>query len=331
MNPLWKIFLLTQQAGIEEDGGIIFPSAHPANPNRICPAAHLAVLTVSGNDAAKFLQGQITCNVFDVTESQSRIGAICNPKGRAAATFVLVKTPDAFLLVLPSDLLQSMKERLQKFVLRSDVKIADRRDDYCLIGISQADTDGQGEGLFATRQQGVISIKFSAVENRRLVIADPEKAVEFWTAKVEREIFQPENSERWRLGDMLAGIPWLSPETAEEFIPQMLNLDKLGGISFSKGCYTGQEIVARTHYLGKAKREMFLAEAATAAAPLPNSPILDRNADGRAPVGSVLTAFLEDSVCTMLVILHSADIDRYDLILPGPDQDKVTLLIKGPF
>lgn len=324
MNQNWKNFLLSRQANFDNDNRIIFPSPSPENHKRIYPVAHLAVLTVAGKDAAKLLQGQMTCNINDATETQSGLGAFCNLKGRAIATFILIKTSDAFLLVLPVDLLQTVKTRLQKYVLRSDVIFADSSDEFCLIGTSQG--DAQSGRLFATLQDEVISVKLSSTMNHCLAIARAEKAIEFWTDRVHRLGFQPDQSDQWRYLELLAGIPWLSTATSEEFIPQMFNLDKLGGISFNKGCYTGQEIVARTHYLGQAKREMFLAEAITKTAPEPNSPIIDSSTGIDSIVGKVLSAHQQDSNCTMLIILQSPGNQFQELKLAGSNQGKITLL-----
>ncbi len=273
MNQNWKNFLLSQNATFESDTRITFPAKADYNDKTIYPVAHLAVLTVSGKDAAKLLQGQITCNINDVTEIKSSLGALCNPKGRAITTFLLVKTGDAFLMVLPEELLEPVKKRLQMYVLRSDVTLTDSSDQLCLIGLCHP--ENQVGPLFATTQKEIITVNFSATQNRYLVIAEADKAIALWSDRAENQGFQPENSDQWRYLDIISGIPWLTTETSEEFIPQMLNLDLLGGISFNKGCYTGQEIVARTHYLGKAKRALFLAECNTPSPPAPNSTIFD--------------------------------------------------------
>ena len=324
MNQNWKNFLLSQQADLDQDNRIVFPSPAPAGLNRIYPVAHLAVLTVAGKDAAKLLQGQMTCNVNDINETQSSLGAFCNPKGRAIATFLLVKTHDAFLLVLPAELLPTVKERLQKYVLRSDVTITDSSDALCVIGVKLA--DAPAGRLFASHQDDVISVNLDASGTLCLVIAPAELAIVFWTDRINRLGFQPDNSEQWRYLELRAGIPWLCAATSEEFIPQMLNLDKLGGISFNKGCYTGQEIVARTHYLGQAKREMFLAEAEASTAPEPMTAIIDDNSDSDAVVGKVLSSQQQGAICTLLAVLATSGDAGDKLRLTGQNQGKITLL-----
>jgi tRNA-modifying protein YgfZ len=328
MNQNWKNFLLSQNAKFESDIYISFPDISDYNGKTIYPVAHLAVLTVSGKDAAKLLQGQITCNINDITESKSSLGAICNPKGRAIATFLLIKTNDAFLLVLPGELLEPVKKRLQMYILRSDVTLMDSSNDLCLIGLCHS--AGDAEPLFGTTQQGTIAVNLS---NRYLVIAEADKAVALWSERVNHQGFQPENSEQWRYLDILSGLPWLTTETSEEFIPQSLNLDKLGGISFNKGCYTGQEIIARTHYLGKAKRAMFLAECKSPTAPEPNSAIIDDSMGTEQSIGNILYAqpsrvahANNETIFKMLVVLQTADVNTDNLKLKNRNQDKITLL-----
>lgn len=322
MNPDWKNWLLAQHANFENDTDIVFPSPEHEGNRRIYPIAHLGVLTVAGSDAAKFLQGQITCNINDITDTKSSLGAMCNPKGRAITTFLLVKSADAFLLILPQELLASVRKRLQMYVLRSAVTLTDSSDELCLIGLADgASQPGQAPDFATSREENIVV----NLQNRCLIIVKADNVQKFWVDQVKLG-FQPEDSAQWRYLDIISGIPWLTETTSEEFIPQMLNLDKLGGISFNKGCYTGQEIVARTHYLGKAKREMFVAECGTLASPEPNSIIIDDNADTEQGIGKVLCAQNRQNSCKMLIVLHVSDTNTYNLRLKNYNQDKVALL-----
>ena len=327
MNQSWKNFLLSQNATFERDTRIIFPDKAGHNAKTIYPVAHLAILTVGGKDAAKLLQGQITINVNDVTEIKSSLGALCNPKGRAITTFLLIKTGDVFLMVLPEELLEPIKKRLQMYVLRSDVTLTDSSDQHCLMGLNYPVT--KPEPLFATCQQEIIKINLSATQSRYLVIAEADKAIALWSDRVANQGFQPAPSDQWRFLDILSGIPWLTRETSEEFIPQMLNLDLLGGISFNKGCYTGQEVVARTHYLGKAKRALFLAECDTPFTPAPNSSIVDDSTGTEQAMGKVLLAHRSNVAhenCKMLIVLQVSDSGTYNLKLKDSNLTKITLL-----
>lgn len=309
MNPHWKNFLLAHHADFSDAAHVHFPPAE--GEQRLYPIAHLAVLTVSGNNAAQFLQGQITCNVHDVTTMQSSLGAMCTPKGRVISTFLLVKSADDFLLILPAELLETVKKRLSMYVLRSKVTLTDSSDSLCLLGL----TNLSNKAFLATEQQN--SVVRVHLGNRDLIIADEQSAIQLWAEYVALG-YQATDSMYWLTLDILAGIPWLSVATSEEFIPQMLNLDKLGGISLTKGCYTGQEIVARTHYLGKAKRALFIAECLTDT-PEANAAIIDENGQ---MVGNVLIAH-DDK---LLMVLHLGDTDTSRLQLKDYHHAPVTLL-----
>lgn len=272
-----------------------------------CLLTHLAVLTVSGQDAAQFLQGQITCNVNDVTATHSSLGAMCNPKGRAITTFLLAKSGDDFLLILPAELLEIVKKRLSMYVLRAKVTLTDCSGSLCLLGFTAQSTDAF---LASYQQDGAVRIN---VGNRDLVIADEHNASVMLAQGVETI-----DSMHWQTLDILGGIPWLTTATSEQFIPQMLNLDKLGGISLTKGCYTGQEIVARTHYLGKAKRALFVAECETAT-PEANASIIDTNGQ---IVGNVLSA--NDG--KLLIVLQLGETDTTQLQLKDYNHAPLTLL-----
>ncbi|TRW94739.1 YgfZ/GcvT domain-containing protein [Candidatus Methylobacter oryzae] len=325
MNADWKNFLLAENAIFKNDIDITFPSSDHKSSQCIYAITDLGILAVAGADAAKFLQGQITCNINDISETKSSLGAMCNPKGRAITTFLLVKNADVFLMVLPKVLLEAVKKKLQMYVLRSKVVLTDSSDQLCLIGLSDGVPQPvyASEQLFATNRQEYIVVN---LQNRSLIIAEVDHAKEFWKEQAQLG-FQAEDSAQWRYLDIISGIPWLTAETSEEFIPQMLNLDKLGGISFNKGCYTGQEIVARTHYLGKAKREMFLAECdVLAALPEPNSTIIDDSIDTEQSTGKVLYAQNGQDSCKMLVVLQISDTDTYNLRLKNDNQDKIRLL-----
>lgn len=327
MNSNWKNFLLAEHALFEEDNRIVFSAFAHEHDKHIYPIADLAVLTITGKDAAALLQGQITCNIHDISETQGTLGAMCNPKGRAISTFLLIKTAVAFLMILPQELLETVKKKLQMYVLRADVRIDDSSETLCLIGLYHAASPDPAP-LFACSQQAPLCIKLSPAENRYLYILAPDQAMGFWSEKVREQNFQPDASDEWRYLDILTGIPWLTTATSEEFIPQMLNLDKLGGISFTKGCYTGQEIVARTHYLGKTKRELFLAECTTQVPPKANAVIIDEHADAgtEQEVGKVLLAQTHQQTCKMLIVLHVSKSHAYQLKLKNSPQDKITIL-----
>lgn len=229
----------------------------------------LGVLALSGQDAARFLQGQATCDILGLPPGQTSLGAFCTPKGRVLAVFRVLRLEDRIFLLLPAELLGSVRERLQRYVLRSAVKIEDVSAQWSVFGLFggaaaaalqslglpplERENEAEGQGGFYT---SFYAIRIPDPGDRRfLVLLDAAKAKGMGRF-LEARGLPPATPMHWRLEDIRAGIPTVTMAAVEEFVPQMLNLDLLGGISFNKGCYTGQEIVARTHYLGHSKRRL---------------------------------------------------------------------------
>jgi folate-binding protein YgfZ len=330
MNHSWETFLHDVHVSLEDDSQIVFPSIGLEGQKRIYPITSLGILTVAGNDAAKFLQGQITCNVNDISDIKSGFGAFCTPKGRVITTFLLCKTKGVYYLVIPDELLAVVKKRLQMYILRSDVILTDSSEDLCLIGLldshKQAGSANPTEPVFTAVTLKDAWVRISFPKNRYLIITEARNAIALWSDWVGSQHFTPASPDEWGVFDIISGIPWLTITTSEEFIPQMLNIDKLGGISFNKGCYTGQEIVARTHYLGKAKREMVLAECITHLTPEPNTVIFDDNVGEEEVVGRVVQAQNVQNICKMLIVLKIAETKTYNLKLKSDDRNKITVL-----
>jgi folate-binding protein YgfZ len=303
MNRDWQSYLLERPEGVADKHGISFHQDNPNHDKVIYPLTHLGAISVSGADAARLLQGQITCNVNDVSPFQSKLAAMCNPKGRAIATFIVIQTGDYFLLVLPVELIETIQKKLQMYVLRSDVKITDVTSHYGFLGVSESGI--MGKAFDAEVKDDIIEITLPGESGRNLLIGPVETLITYWRQCLEAGTFHEADTPRWRLLDLMAGIPWLTLRTSEEFIPQMLNLDKLGGISFTKGCYTGQEIVARTHYLGKNKRDMVLAEGEFSCEPKPNSAVIIAADPEQQAVGHVLMAQRCAANWKLLLILQT--------------------------
>jgi len=307
MNQQWQAFLAAQQALFNEnpDEGAAATLTAPS----VCAIRHLAVLSIAGKDADTFLQGQITCNIHDTRADQSRLGAICTPKGRAIAVFVLVRQNGQFLLVMPATQLAAVKNHLQKYVLRATVSLTDCTDSLCLLG-QWPDTTASSPLLLTTPIDNGVSIAFA---KRTLVIAPLEQAMALWLT-LSAQGFKAVHPEWWRNADIKAGIPWLCPTTAEQYIPQMLNLDRMGGISYNKGCYTGQEIIARTHFLGQAKRALFVGNCAALQAPAAQSDIV--NAATQESIGHVLAAQCLHGSCQLMMVLQQPESGVFQVALP---------------
>ena len=209
-----------------------------------------SVLELTGDDAATFLQGQITQDVLSLDTQTSRWGAYCTAKGRVLANFVMWRDAaiPAVLLIVPQDVVAAFAKRLAMFVLRAKVKIR-VRDDLGVSGeMGSALSDGQVEVLASGWRIGAAAGRAWCVGTLESLPAAPDPSA-------------------WAQADIALGRAWVLATTQDMFIPQTLNLDLIGGVSFTKGCYPGQEVVARSHYLGKLKRRMMRVGGALGAQP----------------------------------------------------------------
>jgi folate-binding protein YgfZ len=233
---------------------------------------HLGALIFRGEDAENFLQGQLTCEV-QAGAGQATYGAYCSPKGRMLATFLLWRADEGFVMVLPREVASEVLQRLARFVLRSKVKIEEAGDRLAFVGCAGPDAARVlrklGDDLPEQRLQLVREADGAALlrlDESRWLLAGTAERIQDRLTRLSGALEQA-GAQAWQWLDVRQGIPWIVSATQDKLIPQMANLDLIGGVSFTKGCYTGQEIVARTQHLGKVKRRMFLAAVDVAAAP----------------------------------------------------------------
>ena len=196
------------------------------------------VLSVTGEDARDFLHAQLTNDIQGLAPDRAALAGWCSAQGRLLATFLVIRSPQGYLLQVARDLAPAVAKRLGMFVLRSKVKIADESAAWVQDGIWDADWQQPDVAW----KDGIVTLR---VGERRYIqmgpaIADKPNATE----------------EDWVLREIRAGRPFISSATQDKFVPQMVNLEKLGGVDFQKGCYPGQEIVARAQYRGQVKRRM---------------------------------------------------------------------------
>jgi folate-binding protein YgfZ len=241
----WLEFLSTQAVNLESadmHGGMV------------AALTHLGVLAVSGADAETFLHSQLTNDAQNLSLGAMHLGGYCSPKGRLLTTLLIWKSNEGVMLVMPRELLPGIQRRLQMFVLRSKVTIADVSEQIVLIGAAAPDTQEIGFSDAA----GLNAVWPSAAGLQRALWMGPvESAMRLWETLSTK--LSPMNASHWRWLDIRAGLPMVVEATREQFVPQMVNFDLIGGVNFRKGCYPGQEIVARSQYLGKLKRRMLLA------------------------------------------------------------------------
>jgi folate-binding protein YgfZ len=241
-----------------------------------CRLSHEGLLAVRGPDASKFLQGQLTCNLNYLSADSASLGARCTPKGRMLSSFRIVQQGDGYLLAMASELLDSQLTDLQKYAAFSKSKLSDESAQWLRIGLQGGDAvlASLGLNLPATADSVVhvgdmLAVRLSDGRSELWApTAQAEAALATLTAQL-REA--PLND--WLLAQVRAGIGQVFGANREQLIPQMINLQALGGVSFKKGCYTGQEIVARMQYLGKLKRRMYRLSLAGDAAPAVATPL----------------------------------------------------------
>ncbi len=244
------------------------------NNTILCDLSHLGLLEISGADAVTFLQGQVTNDVKLLVGTNAHYSAYCNPKGRMLALFLAFAHYDHLHLQFNRELLEPIMKRLKMYVMRSKVEIKDVSESiikFGIDGLEAAQILGCSLAKIPTGDYELITLENATVlklpSNLKLhssngarfeIFTDATNASIIWDAlKAKCEVVEKPH---WDWLEIQAGIPDIELKTQEQFVPQMLNLDILNGINFKKGCYTGQEIVARTHYLGSVKRRTYLAE-----------------------------------------------------------------------
>lgn len=221
--------------------------------------SNLGILQATGQKAAQFLQGQLTCDVTEITEVQSRLGAHCDAKGRIQATFRLFFYQDAYYFLLPRRMLPHLLQCLQKYAVFSAVNLVDvthRWEIKGIVGDSASTILNQHAALpitpnSVTACDSGISLAISNTP-RFILLASDKKLISLIDST-----FKELPINNWHLLDIMAGIPTIYPETIAQFTPHQLNYPAIGGVSFNKGCYIGQEIIARTQYLGKSKSRLY--------------------------------------------------------------------------
>lgn len=232
------------------------------------------LICFSGDDAQAFLHAQLTSDVHALTPNRSQYSGYCTPKGRLLASFLLWRSDEGYFMQLPAALREPIQKRLSMYILRAKVKARDASAEFSRFGIAGADAAAKLKPLFGEvpcaahevmHRDGVTILRLP-VDRFEVVVPTGKAAAVRETLAVNAEAAGPEY---WDWLDIRAGIPVITPATQEEFVPQMVNFDGIGAVSFNKGCYPGQEIVARTHFLGRLKQRMYLVHIAADAAPQP--------------------------------------------------------------
>ena len=230
------------------------PTSDYALPSGAAPIDHLGVIALNGPDAASFIHNQLTNDFLLLDAQHARLAAFCSAKGRMQASFIgLQGQSEQLLLVCSGDLLAATLKRLSMFVLRAKVKLHDASDEYALWGLTGsaciAFQDSAAWTVAQVDSAHVIQLYSAQQTQRQLWIGAANRAPPH---------AQQNSAADWALGEVLSGIATISGPVFEAFVPQMLNYESVGGVNFKKGCYPGQEVVARSQFRGTLKRRAFI-------------------------------------------------------------------------
>ena len=316
MNQDWQNFLATQGAQINDSVVSHFGAAtaeHLATRDGtvLCDLGQFGTLRASGAEAQSFLQNLLSNDINQVSSTQAQLSSLSTAKGRMLASMLIWRDGDDYLLQLPRVLCEPIRKKLSMYVLRSKVKISDAGNKIVSLGLSGTNVQEILHKQFGELLQIPLSIintstaSVMKINDARFQInATAQHAPALWAALNPHA--QPVGSICWDWLNIRSGIPIILPQTQEQFVAQMVNFDLIGGVNFKKGCYPGQEIVARTQYLGKLKRRMYLAH-------LNHGAHLDSNETPR-PGDELFSADMEGQASGMLVNTAPAPSGGYDVL-----------------
>lgn len=284
MGREWSDYLLSQGGVATSEALSVKAMVHFGDPDGelksavsgaavLADLSHFGVLALSGEDAQTFLHNQVTTDLRNLTLGQATFAAYCTAKGRMLANFLIMRRGEDWLLLLPSVLCEPIGKRLSMFILRSKVKVRDASGEWVRLGVSGTGMEAcvtallgevVAEPIMSVGQNDALLV-IRLGQERFDVLVRPEAAPRVW--EMLAQVARPVGTPAWDWLLVTGGVPVVLPQTQDLFVPQMANMEILGGVSFNKGCYPGQEVVARIQYLGKVKRRMFLAHVDASATP----------------------------------------------------------------
>lgn len=339
MHNEWINFLQEQQATIDDQGRLNFTSdSEEARAVKegtvIADLSPLGIIRVSGEDATDFLQGQFSNDIKQLDGQTAQLSSYCNPKGRILASFWIYRHNDDFYMLLPADTLAATLKRLRMYVLMSKVSLEDASEELVCIGLAGPDSElalqqqlgaVPAEATNAIHHNGMTAIRLPGDKPRFLIIATNADMQTLW--QVLGENSTAVGYQAWQLLDIEAGLPSVYADNVEAFVPQMLNLHAIGGVSFKKGCYPGQEIVARMHYLGKLKRRMYRAHVDTETPPQVGEEVFAPDSGSGQGTGRIVMSS-PTSKCgfEVLVVVQVSSAEQGDVYLQSVDGPKLDFI-----
>ena len=337
MKDNWKEYL-------EHDAGATFNDSaveHFGNPEResrvstagntIMDLSQLGLIALHGEDTLNFIQNLFCNDVREVNEHISQLNAMCSAKGRLIANFRLFMRGDSYYIQLPIEQVEPILKKLQMYKLMSKVDIIDASNSFVRIGCSGPTIEQE---LSAISKQLPSAVDEVVQHEKLTIIRVPglyprfELIGEFEDIKAAWQRLNvqaaPVGSYQWQLHDILNGLPNIYRATSEAFVPQTANLHQINALSFTKGCYPGQEVVARSQYLGKLKRRMYLAHVDSATAAQPGDDVL--NAHNGEIVGKVVDCQASpDQGYELLAVLKISEAETQTLTLRSDDDAQLKM------
>ena len=333
----WFSFLQQQGATINEgrvaDFGDAATELQGVDNTIIVPLTHLGLLRASGADTADFLQGQTSNDVRQVGAEHHQLSSYCTPKGRMLALFTLFMREDDHYLQLPQELLEAVQKRLTMFVMRSDVKLESVGDTLPSFGLSGPQADAllskalgscPGEAGESLTIDGITVLRRPGTLPRFTCLGETERMVALWQTLAAEAL--PAGAAPWDLLEIRAGIPNINSGSVEAFVPQMVNLQLVDGVNFKKGCYPGQEVVARMQYLGKLKRRMYRVHA-DSTPPATGTALFSPDSASAQGAGKVVRAApAPNGGSELLVVAEVSTAEQQTLFLQDENGPQLTLL-----
>ena len=308
-SPTWQDFInsFTAESTLKEcqDG-----------TTRLMNLNHLGLIAIPGEDSQTFLQGQLSCDLAQLSDKLCLPGSLNTPKGRTVCTLTLAKLNNTIHMLLPKALHPSVTQLLAKYIVFSKASLEDQNDKLVCFGIS----GHRAEHLISKQLPSPVNdydishktdlhcIKVPGIIHRYLIIAPLEQAKEFWSSLSEDSHIV--DSRQWEIENIQAGIAEVTTAITEQFLPHNLNLHLTGSVNFEKGCYTGQEVIARMHYRGKLKNELYICtfkpitEANSSSTQLDGMAIQLKTSETEKNMGEIINAaMLEDGQIIALALL----------------------------
>lgn len=339
MNSEWREFLEQQGAQLSGNAVTGFADAATelnaaAHETVLCDLSHQGLIRARGEDSQTFLQGQLTNDIRSVDKNTHQLSGYCSPKGRLLALFQLFMRNDNYYLQFPQALLESTLKRLRMYVMRSKVILDDVSNELVRFAVAGPVAEKMlGERLSelpggefeSVTTADITALRLNGAVNRFILCGEPAAMQPLWQALRDAGAVPVGNSV-WEWLNVQAGQPDVVTETIEAFVPQMLNLQLINGVSFKKGCYTGQEVVARMQYLGKLKRRMYLAHTDAQQLPHPGDELYSPESGSGQGAGKLVTvASSPNGGYDMLAVLEINGVEGGEFYLDESRQTPLTL------